>query len=111
MHEDRFKQRRLELQGWLREFAAQYDAIKLTLSDETDLEAQNKANGIDIYRANIHKTINDWILDIRDTFSCTRSAERPIFQGLLSWVHTAKRLMLKRPQFFFAGEKLGCTTS
>ena len=59
----------MELQGWLREFASQHDAIKPALVGEVDIEIQNRANGIDIYRANIYEAFNKWILEIRDTFS------------------------------------------
>ena len=97
--ENRFRERRKEFQSWLKDFALQYDATKLTLVDETDLEAQNRANEIDMYRTNIIHSISQWAIEIRQDFSWCQPGECPIFQRLLSWIKTAQRLTNKRPQF------------
>ena len=59
-----------------------------------------------MYRTKIYEAINEWILEIRSTFSWTRPAERLIFERLLAWVHTAARILTKHSQFYSLGDEI-----
>ena len=90
-----FKQQRLLLQGWLTDFSSQYDALKPDMVDDAHVEIQNRADGIDIYRTKIYDHINNWITELRSSFSSSLNSERVIFERLLTWVKTATRILTR----------------